>query len=73
MRMIGGVLLILLGLLAGCDLSRKVIPDSSIPHRVASETNVVVWVRGPDGKLSQVEVRLLAGWWIASDRIVEGK
>jgi hypothetical protein len=73
MRMIGGVLLILLGLLAGCDLSRKVIPDSSIPHRVSEETTVKVWVRGPDGKLSQVEVRLLAGWWIASDRIVEGK
>ena len=73
MTMIKSGLIILLALFAGCDLSRKVIPDSSIPHRVASETTVTVWARGPDGKMSQVEVRLLAGWWIASDRIAEGK
>ena len=73
MRMIGVVLLILLGLLAGCDLNRKVIPDSSIPHRVSEETTVKIWARGSDGKMSSNEVRLLAGWWIASDRIVEAK
>ena len=49
------------------------IPDNAIPHRVAEESSVVIWARGQDGKMVPTEVRLLAGWWIASDRIVEGK
>ena len=59
-------------LFVGCQ-GRLVIPDNAIPHRVAEESSVVIWARGQDGKMVPTEVRLLAGWWIASDRIVEGK
>lgn len=55
---------------SGC-FSKAVIPDPTIPHRVAKEAEVEVWVRRPDGTLSRQKVRILPGWWIAGPPVVE--
>ncbi len=55
----------------GCGASRLVIPDPTIPHQVARESEVEIWARGQDGKMSRVKVRLLEGWWIAGPPVVE--
>ena len=69
------IVLVLTGsamLLPGCQLPRQVaLPDQSIPHRVATETIVDVWVRRPDGQLVVERVRLMPGWWLASPMVVE--
>jgi hypothetical protein len=51
--------------------SRAALPDPTIPHRVAEEAEVVVWVRLADGSLVKAPVRLLPGWWIAGPPVVE--
>jgi hypothetical protein len=58
------VLVSLLLLTLGCA-AKPVIPDPSVPHQVAKEVEVEVWVRGADGTKSKQKVRLLKGWWIA--------
>lgn len=56
-----------------CVSSPQVIPDlQTVPHRVAQPTQVTVWARGPDGKVTEVEIEMPAGWWIASPQVVEG-
>lgn len=57
--------------LASCRAA-PIIPDPTIPHRVAEETTVVIWARAPDGTLRKVPVRALAGWWLASPEVVDG-
>ncbi len=57
-------------LFSGCA-TRAVIPDPTVPHRVAEETAVVVWAQRPDGRWVKARVRLLAGDWIASSQIIE--
>ena len=52
--------------------AKVVIPDPSIPHRVAEEAKVWVWVRTPEG-LSKQCIELQPGWWVASPEVVEGK
>jgi hypothetical protein len=47
------------------------LPDPTIPHRVAEEAEVVVWVRLANGSLVKAPVRLLPGWWIAGPPVVE--
>ncbi len=49
------------------------LPDPTVPHRVARETEVEVWVRRPDGTLTRETVRLLPGWWIAGPPVVEAE
>lgn len=58
---------------SGCSLLPRpaAIPSSKIPHRVAEETDVVIYVRLPDGSFQEETVRLLKGWWIASPDVVE--
>lgn len=56
---------------AGCATTPKVLPDPSIPHRVAKDGKVTIYVRQPDGRLKKEEVKLQEGWWIASPQIVE--
>jgi hypothetical protein len=58
--------------LASCRAGPQVLPDPTIPHRIAKETTVTVWARDPDGTLRQVPVRALPGWWLASPQVVEG-
>jgi hypothetical protein len=55
---------------SGCGRS-NVIPDPNIPHQVASETCVDVWVRRESGNMEKVKVRLLEGWWVASPQVVD--
>lgn len=57
----------------GCSLlpQPRAIPSSKVPHRVAQETDVVIYVRLPDGSFQEEEIRLLKGWWIASPEVVE--
>lgn len=57
----------------GCGASRLAIPDPTIPHQVARETEVEVYVRLPDGKMTRAKVRLLKGWWIAGPPVVEAE
>ena len=47
------------------------IPDPTVPHQVAAEAVVEIWVRLPDGKWAKVPYRLLEGWWIAGPPVVE--
>lgn len=57
----------------GCVVRLQTIPDPTIPHRVAREAEVEIWVRQPDGTLVKRSVRLLEGWWIAGPPVVEGE
>jgi hypothetical protein len=50
---------------------KGVIPDPTIPHRLAKEADVVLWMRQPDGTMKQVPARALAGWWLAGPPVVE--
>jgi hypothetical protein len=50
---------------------RGVIPDPTIPHRLAADADVVLWMRQPDGTLKKVEAHALAGWWLAGPPVVE--
>lgn len=52
---------------------KAVLPDPSVPHRVAREAEVQIWVRKADGSLSREKVRLLPGWWIAGPPVVEAE
>ncbi len=56
---------------AGCSPRVQVIPDPTIPHQVAKETEVEVWARRADGTMAPQKVRLLKGWWIAGPEIVD--
>ena len=56
-----------------CAPKVTAIPDPTVPHQVAKEAAVEVWVRLPDGRLASQPVRLLKGWWIASPPLVEGE
>ena len=69
--LIGFVPLLLLLLLTGCLPTQVALPDPTIPHRVARETVVLVWVRRRDGKLVQEPVRVMPGWWVAGPQVVE--
>lgn len=56
----------------GCLLPRQhVLPDQSVPHRLAKPETVWIWVRRPDGDLVQEKVRVEAGWWVAAPSVVE--
>lgn len=57
----------------GCSVLPRetAIPDPKIPHRVAEDTTVWVWVRRPTGDLVKEKVKLQAGWWVASPLVVE--
>jgi len=54
----------------GCA-HQAAIPDPTVPHRVAKEAEIVIWVRLPDGKFVKAPARLLPGWWIAGPPVVE--
>lgn len=54
----------------GC-VKRTVLPDPRVPHQVAAEGKVTVWVETKDGKKVKQKVRITEGWWIASPLVVE--
>lgn len=73
MRMIVSAL-VASALLSSASCAHKAtLPDPTIPHRVAREAEVEIWVRRPDGTLSREKVRLLKGWWIAGPPVVEAE
>lgn len=55
---------------SGC-VRRLVIPDPTVPHRVAKEAKVQIWVETADGKWVKQKVKILEGWWVASPQVVE--
>ncbi len=61
----------LLSSASSCVHSRPAIPSPTVPHRVAEEAELVVWVRLPDGTFAKQKVRILPGWWIAGPPVVE--
>ncbi len=65
------VLIACVMLCSACVPKTLTIPDPSIPHRVAEEAAVVIWVRRSDGVLTRERVRLMPGDWIASPQVVE--
>lgn len=67
------VLTVFAMLSSGCSFlpRRHAIPDPTIPHRVATETSVDVFVRLPDGTFVTERVRLLEGWWVSSPQVTE--
>jgi hypothetical protein len=69
LRMIWPGLSVFVMLCAGCAMVPRTIPDDRIPHQVAREASVRVWVKSPKG-FTQEWVVLREGWWIASDRVV---
>lgn len=60
-------------MLSGCTLfpTPRAIPNPKVPHRVAEETTVQIYIRLPDGSFQVDSVRLLKGWWVASPEVVE--
>lgn len=56
---------------SACVKAPLVVPDPTVPHQVASEAEVEIWARMPDGKLARETVRILPGWWIAGPPVVE--
>lgn len=58
-------------MLSTACVKRTVVPDPTIPHQVAEESEAVVWCRAADGKLVRCKVRVLEGWWLASPQVVE--
>lgn len=72
MKRIASVLIVFAMLSQACSLPQQaVLPDHRIPHQVARETTVQVWVRRADGQLVAERVRLMPGWWVASPQVVE--
>jgi len=57
---------------SGCGASKLAIPDERIPHQVAQEGEVTVWVRLSSGDMTPVKVRVLPGWWVASPLVIDG-
>jgi hypothetical protein len=72
MRRLALVLLASVPLSSGC-VKRVVIPDPTVPHQVAREAEVMIWVETATGKKVAQKVRLLEGWWIAGPPVVEGE
>lgn len=56
---------------SACAHSPLVLPDPTVPHRVAEPAAVKVWCRLPDGRTAKCAVRLDPGWWVASPQVVE--
>ena len=56
---------------SGCAPTKAAIPDPSIPHRLAEEAEVVIWVRLASGEFTKAKVRVLPGWWLAGPPAVE--
>lgn len=73
MRTIMSALLASAMLLTVACAHSQAIPDPTVPHQVARETAVTVWVRQPDGKMVEQTVRLLKGWWIAGPPVVDSE
>jgi hypothetical protein len=63
----------------GCVPTKAAIPDPNYPHRLAEETQVVIWVcieKADDGKCksyTKVKARVLPGWWVAGPPAVESE
>ena len=48
-----------------------IVPDELVPHQLAEDVQVVIWVRQADGKLVPVRRLAPAGWWIAGPAVVD--
>lgn len=61
----------------GCAHQKAAIPDPTVPHRLAEEAEVTIWVcvqppeSGRCPAYSKVKVRVLPGWWVAGPPAVE--
>lgn len=69
LTLIGPVLFACAMLSTGC--APRPLPDPRIPHRIAADAVVEVWVRLPDGTLGRAKVRAAEGWWLASPQVVD--
>jgi uncharacterized lipoprotein YajG len=56
-------------MLSGCITPQASIPNPTIPHRVAEEAEVVIWVRRKD-VLTAERVRVLPGWWLSGPGVL---
>ena len=59
-------------LFSGCVTTKAVLPDQSIPHRLAAPVKgVTLWCADPTGGLRKCKADLPEGWWVASPLVVE--
>lgn len=54
-----------------CVSTVTVIPDPTVPHRLATKVEAEVWVRRADGTVAKQKVELPAGWWVAGPPVIE--
>lgn len=71
MRLMSLIVIASLMLLTSCVPRQDVIPNSTIPHKLAKPTTVTIWTRRSDGKYVEQTITVPAGWWVASPFIVE--
>ena len=73
MKPIAPALLACALLSSGCQATPRTetLPDPRVPHRLADEAEVLIWVRRPDNTLAKERVRVGPGWWVASSRVVD--
>lgn len=77
MRTLYGYVIASAMLCAACAPRQAMIPNPGIPHRLADEATVVIWVcveKKDDGKCAsyeKVKARILPGWWVAGPPAVE--
>lgn len=58
--------------LAGCARQRLIV-DDRIPHQLAEDAEVKIYVRAQDGRYIAQYVTVPAGSWVASDHVVRGE
>lgn len=58
---------------SGCSMLPRTttIPSQNVPHRVAEDVTLKIWVRRPDGQLTTETVLCPSGWWIAGPPVIE--
>jgi hypothetical protein len=65
---------LIISALVSCGRDNPAIPAGMIPHRLANQYQVEIWVRaGSSDQFIKQMVTLPAGWWVASPSIIEGK
>ena len=50
----------------GCLCRHAILPDLTVPHRVANDTCIDALVRRPDGAMQIECIKVRAGWWVAA-------
>lgn len=58
-------------LLLGCQHQKRILPDETVPHRLAKPVDAFIFVETRPGVFTEQSVELPANWWVASPKVVE--